>query len=136
MPEAADGRKIEEYSKKSKRSIASLEKYTGKIKEDLSLLSIIIDESKLLSVNAAAEAESASTNGTGSAILAMKVESLADQSAESASHIQGILNGIVNDAETTVKSVTETYEEVLKSLELINRTVDTLIKWLMYKNMH
>lgn len=132
----ADSEKIEEYSKKSKESIAILAKYTERIKEDLSLLSIIIDESKLLSVNAAMEAENANSGGKGSAILAMKVEKLADQSVESASHIQEVLSSIVHDAESTVKSVTETYEEVLKSLELINRTVDTLIKWLMYKNMN
>ncbi|MGE5632055.1 MAG: methyl-accepting chemotaxis protein [Caulobacteraceae bacterium] len=127
---------IEEYAKKSKESIASLAKYTEKIKDDLNLLSVIIDESKLLSVNAAVEAENASSSGKGSVILAMKVEKLADQSAESASYIQELLNGIVNDAEVTVKSMIETYDEVFKSLDLINRTVDTLIKWLMYKNMH
>jgi predicted transcriptional regulator len=41
----------------------------------------------------------------------------------------------MNDAENTVNSVAATYEEIFKSLELINRTVETLIKWLMYKNM-
>lgn len=136
VPKGSDSGKIEEYSKKSKESIASLSKYTKRIKEDLSLLSVIIDESKLLSVNAAAEAENDGSGGKGSAILAMKVENLADQSAESATHIQEILDNIVSDAEITVKSIAETYEEVLKSLEMINRTVDTLIKWLMYKNMH
>lgn len=136
VPKGSDSGKIEEYSKKSKESIASLSKYTKRIKEDLSLLSVIIDESKLLSVNAAAEAENDGSGGKGSAILAMKVENLADQSAESATHIQEILDNIVSDAEITVKSIAETYEEVVKSLEMINRTVDTLIKWLMYKNMH
>jgi methyl-accepting chemotaxis protein len=63
------------------------------------------------------------------------VEKLADESVESASHIQELLNSVVNDAENTVRSVAKTYEEVFKSLELINRTVETLIKWLMYKNM-
>ncbi len=127
--------RIEEYTRNSKELITKLAKYTDKMKDDLSLISLMVDESKLLSINAAAEAEHASSGGRGSAIVAMKVEKLADESVESASHIQELLNSVVNDAENTVKSVAETYEEVFKSLELINRTVETLIKWLMYKNM-
>lgn len=127
--------RLEEYKKSSAELVSKLSRYTDKIKEDLSLISVMIDESKQLSKNAAEEAENASSGGKGSAIIAMKVEKLADESAESASHIQELLNGVVNDAENTVKTVAETYEEVLKSLELINRSVETLIKWLMYKNM-
>jgi hypothetical protein len=127
--------KIEEYTRNSKELISKLAKYTDKMKNDLSLISLMVDESKLLSMNAAAEADSASSGGKGSAIVAMKVEKLADESVESASHIQELLNSVVNDAENTVRSVAKTYEEVFKSLELINRTVETLIKWLMYKNM-
>ncbi|HYF75314.1 MAG TPA: methyl-accepting chemotaxis protein [Candidatus Nitrosocosmicus sp.] len=127
--------RIEEYTQNSKELIAKLSKHTEKIKADLSLISVMVDESKLLSMNAAAEAENASSGGKGSAIVAMKVEKLADETVESASHIQELLNSIVNDAENTVESVAKTYEEVFKSLELINRTVETLIKWLMYKNM-
>lgn len=126
---------IEEYSRNSKELILKLDQYTEKMKENLSLISIMIDESKLLSMNAATEAENASSGGRGSAIIAMKVGKLADESAESATHIQDLLNSVVNDAENTVKSVAETYDEVYKSLELLNRTVETLIKWLMYKNM-
>jgi len=127
--------RIEEYSRSSREIILKLDKYTEKIKEDLNLISVMIDESRLLSVNAAAEAENASSGGRGSAIIAMKVEKLADESVESATHIQELLNNVVNDAENTIKSVADAYEEMFKSLELINRTVETLIKWLMYKNM-
>jgi methyl-accepting chemotaxis protein len=127
--------RIEEYTKNSIELITRLAKYTDKIKGDLNLISTIVDESKLLSISAGAEAEKASTGSKGSVILAMKVEKLADESVESASHIQELLESIVNDAENTVKSVAETYEEVFKSLELINRTVETLIQWLMYKNI-
>ncbi|HYE83133.1 MAG TPA: methyl-accepting chemotaxis protein [Clostridia bacterium] len=127
--------RLEEYTGNSKELISKLASCTDKINEDLRLISVMIDESRLLSVNAAAEAENASSGGKGSAIIAMKVEKLADESAESATHIQELLNNVVNDAENTIKSVAETYEEIFKSLELINRTVETLIKWLMYKNM-
>lgn len=126
---------LEEYSRNSKELIIKLAQYTDKIKENLSLISIMIDESNLLSINSATEAEHASSGGRGSAIIAMKVGKLADESVESATHIQEVLNSVVDDAENTVKSVAETYEEVYKSLELLNRTVETLIKWLMYKNM-
>lgn len=128
--------RLEEYSRNTKELVSKLSGYTNKIKEDLGLISIMIDESKLLSVNAAAEAENASSKGRGSAIIAMKVEKLADESAESAVHIQELLNDVVKDAEGTVNSVAQAYEEIFKSLELINRSVETLIKWLMYKNLN
>lgn len=128
--------RLEEYSRNTKELVSKLSGYTDKIKEDLSLISIMIDESKLLSVNAAAEAENASSKGRGSAIIAMKVEKLADESAESAVHIQELLNNVVKDAEVTVNSVAQAYEEIFKSLELINRSVETLIKWMMYKNLN
>ena len=51
----------------------------------------MIDESKL-PINSAAEAENASSGGRGSAIIAMKVGKLADESVESATHIQEVLN--------------------------------------------
>lgn len=127
--------RLEEYSRNTKELVSKLSGYTDKIKEDLSLIAIMIDESKLLSVNAAAEAENASSKGRGSAIIAMKVEKLADESAESAVHIQELLNNVVKDAEGTVNSVAQAYEEIFKSLELINRSVENLIKWLMYKNL-
>ncbi len=127
--------RLEEYTRNSRELISKLARYTDKINEDLSLISVMIDESKQLSLNAAAEAENASSEGKSSAIIAMKVEKLADESVESASHIQELLNSIVNDAENTVKSVAETYGEVFKSLELINRTVETLIKLMVYKNI-
>lgn len=128
--------RIEEYTRNSKELISKLADYTDRLKENVSMISVMIDESRLLSANAAAEAENASSGGKGSAILAMKVEKLAGESAESAAHIKELLGSIVNDAENTVNSVAETYEEIFKSLKLINRTVDTLIKWLMYKNMN
>lgn len=131
-----EAERLEEYCNNAKELVSRLSGYTDRIKDDLGLIAVMIDESKLLSVNAAAEAENASSKGRGSVIVAMKVEKLADEAAESAVHIQELLNNVVNDAENTVKSVSQTYEEIFKSLELINRSVETLIKWLMYKNLN
>lgn len=128
--------KLEEYSRNTRELVSKLSGYTDRIKEDLGLIAVMIDESRLLSANAAAEAENAGSEGGGSVIVAMKVEKLADEAAESAVHIQELLNNVVNDAENTVKSVSQAYEEIFKSLELINRSVETLIKWLMYKNLN
>lgn len=126
---------LEEYGRNTKALVSKLSTATDKIREDLKLIEVMIDETKLLSVNAAAEAENASDDGKGSVIVAMKVEKLAEESTESATHIQELLNSIVKDAECTVESISEAYEELFKSLELINRSVETLLKWFMYKNI-
>ncbi len=131
-----DWQQMEEYTRKSKQVLAELAGYTGKIKEDLGMIAVIIEESQQLSANAAKEVEEASQGGEGSVILGLRVGELADESVKSAAHIQEVLDGIINDADITISAITETYEDTIKQLELINRTVETLMKWVMYKNMH
>jgi len=127
--------RIEEYARNSREIVLKLAICAEEISKDLSLISVMTDESNLVFANALAEAESASSKDGGSPIITLKIEKLADKSEKSFTHIRELLNNIANDAENTVKTVADTYEEMVKSLELINRTVETLIKWLMYKNM-
>lgn len=126
---------IEKYAGDAKELVVSLADCTGKISEDLDLISIIIDEGKLISASALNEADAASSGGRGSAIIAMEVKRLADESVEASTHIHELLSGIASDADNAMNTIAAVYEEMIKSLELINRTVETLIKWLMYKNI-
>lgn len=133
-----EAKQIDEYDKNIMQTVSKLSCQTEKIKEDMKLIEIIINESKQLSLNAAAETEAAAAeeDGGGSVILAMKVEKLAEETAISAEHIQEVLGSVIDDAESTLRSISKVYRELLKSLELINRSVETLVKWSMYKNVN
>ncbi|HWQ29602.1 MAG TPA: methyl-accepting chemotaxis protein [Negativicutes bacterium] len=131
-----EAKKIDEYDKNIMQTVSKLSCQTEKIKEAMKLIEIIINESKQLSMNAAAEAEAAEEDGEGPVILAIKVEKLAEETAISAEHIQEVLGSVVDDAESTLRSISKVYRELLKSLELINRSVETLVKWSMYKNVN
>lgn len=128
-------KELEQYAEKSKAAIAELVKNVDKVNESITLMSTIVDESSLIAMAASLEAaRAAERKEPADKILELKT--LADKSADSAFNVKMILKDIVADADYTVKSVNDTYSSVAHSLDMINRTVETLIKGLMLKKMH
>ena len=74
------------------------------------IITDIADQTSLLSLNASIEAARAGEHGKGFAVVADEIRTLADQSAESASRITGIIEQLIKNSDTTVdtmKNVTE-----------------------------
>lgn len=74
------------------------------------IITDIADQTSLLSLNASIEAARAGEHGKGFAVVADEIRKLADQSAESASRITGIIEQLIKNSDTTVdtmKNVTE-----------------------------
>lgn len=84
-----------------------LQKYSGQISEMSTAIVGIAEQTNLLSLNAAIEAARAGEQGRGFAVVANEVRKLADQSKQTADHIQEII--------VQVTGLTQNASEVMKS---------------------
>lgn len=74
----------------------------------------IADQTSLLSLNASIEAARAGEQGKGFAVVADEIRKLADQSAESASRITGIIDMLIKNSNVTVDTMKQVTEVIDK----------------------
>lgn len=78
---------------------------TIKIKEATALIASIAEETNLLSLNASIEAARAGENGRGFAVVATQIQKLAEQSNETASHIDEIVSELIKNSQEAVETM-------------------------------
>ncbi len=100
-------------------TITGLLKQSEEIRNVINIIREISDMTNLLSLNASIEAARAGEAGRGFAVVADEISKLADQSRESAESIGGILNGMKNQVDESLKAV--------NSLSAANRQQDAMI---------
>ena len=110
--------------------IEDLSKKNSKIVEIIASINEITEQTNLLALNASIEAARAGEHGKGFAVVADEVRKLAENSKESTSQVESILNDIS-------KSTKEVSDEILKekeSIELCNSHTETVK--LLFKNIN
>ncbi len=123
---------IGELSKSNDRTIEAVERiaeqaeYTNvsaqKIKKAVALITSIADETALLSLNASIEAARAGEAGRGFAVVASEISKLAEQSNNSATEIEKIINELLVESNKTVDIMDEVKEIVGEQEEKLNMT--------------
>lgn len=88
-----------------------------KIREATTLISSIAEETNLLSLNASIEAARAGDQGRGFAVVAAQIQKLAEQSNQSASQIEHIIEALLSDTTNAVHTMNEMQEIMGKQNE-------------------
>ncbi|WHX50707.1 methyl-accepting chemotaxis protein [Paenibacillus woosongensis] len=110
----------------SSSKIRSLHERTREIGEITKLIGEIAGQTNLLALNAAIEAARAGEHGSGFAVVAGEVRKLAEQSATAALQITGLIEGIQQDAEESVQTMTQVTAEVEEGLNISVLTMQRL----------
>jgi len=118
--------KINEMILNINKSIETLSVNIKKITEILNVLLRIADQTNLLALNAAIEAARAGEAGRGFAVVAEEVRKLAEDSAQSASHIGDLIKDIEKGNQAVVTSAREGAEGIKEGMNAFFSIKDSI----------
>lgn len=108
------------------QTILDLSRQTQQVGEITSVVNNLAQQSKMLALNASIEAAKAGDAGKGFAVVAAEVKNLAEQSEQSTSQVQKILEDIRIATEKAVMVTEEGTKGVDTGLTMIERTGDII----------
>lgn len=113
---------ISTATENSKIAFNELYKSTEEISNALKIIDSVASQTNLLSLNASIEAARAGEAGKGFSVVATEIKTLAEQTLESASYINKIVDAINTNTESSLKTVNATAQMVSENVELLNHT--------------
>lgn len=120
---------LNEISEKTKESVIAVQKQTNltnqsaqQIREATELITDIAAQTNLLSLNASIEAARAGENGKGFAVVADEIRNLSEQSRESAERIVEIVNSLIENSDTSVRTMNEVVENIKVQNDKLSQT--------------
>lgn len=87
--------------------IRTTDESVSKIRESVTMIASIADETNLLSLNASIEAARAGESGRGFAVVASEIQKLAEESNSSAIHIEEVIAKLSEESETSMRLMDE-----------------------------
>ena len=123
-----EARKGSELMQNTIKGMNSIEENSLRIAEMVTMISDISDQVNLLALNAAIEAARAGEHGRGFAVVADEIGKLAEQTAESAKNITGLVSSGVNAAKQGIDDINETSKALENIISFINNTKELVQK--------
>ncbi len=108
------------------RQLQALQKDTQNIGTVLDVIKSVAEQTNLLALNAAIEAARAGEQGRGFAVVADEVRSLAQRTQSSATEIESLITGLVNNAEASVESMARGSTLASQTLERAQEAGDAI----------
>ncbi|WOF16612.1 PAS domain S-box protein [Methanoplanus sp. FWC-SCC4] len=135
-----NGEEAQELGKNTTGSMASVKDITAKSVEEIDELNIqmqeinnivkliteITNQINLLALNAAIEAARAGEHGRGFAVVAGEVKNLAVEARSATNHIDEVIERVKLSSQNTAKAISSAHNEVNKSVEDVEKTIDAL----------
>ena len=118
---------VHEISSKVKTHMLDLGKQAQDIGAIMTVISDIADQTNLLALNAAIEAARAGEAGRGFAVVADEVRKLAEKVMLATKDVNDAVTNIQRSTRTNINMVEESTNEIVKSAELGNESVTTLL---------
>ena len=100
----------------------------NRINEAIALITSIAEETNLLALNASIEAARAGEQGRGFAVVASQIQSLAEQSNESAVQIGEYICSLMKDSQNAVTTMEQVKTTMLKQNKMVEKTDEAFVK--------
>ena len=117
---------INRSTKQTSDRVKNLNDRMDNINETVLTISNIADQTTLLSLNAAIEANKAGEMGKGFSVVATEIRRLSDRSIDSTSEISGMVRDIQRATESAVVAMEKSSEEIRIGIENVRNSADFL----------
>jgi methyl-accepting chemotaxis protein len=124
---------IGDSTRQTSERIKALNGQMDGINDAVGSIASVADQTTLLSLNAAIEANKAGEMGKGFSVVATEIRRLSDRSIDSAGSIGQMVRDIQRAAESSVVSMDKSAEEIRIGIELVSESSSSLIN--MNENM-
>jgi methyl-accepting chemotaxis protein len=123
-----EARKGNDLMKNTITGMNDIENNSNNIAQMVMLISDISDQVNLLALNAAIEAARAGEYGRGFAVVADEIGKLAEQTADSAKNITGLVSAGVKSAKQGIKDIGDTSKAMENIINYVNQTKEFVQK--------
>ncbi len=112
---------MEKANERMGERVTALQESADKIQLATTTMVKVVDQTNLLSVNSAIEAEKAGEHGRGFGVVAQEIQRLADQSADATLQIDGIVRDMQEGVAAGVREAAEAHEQVRGGVDQAER---------------